>query len=709
MADPTPQSEAIVSPSLPADLSEPEFQALLGRLSDEQVREILIREFAVRRQVDAEAGEGFLSIVRNVGEQLSTNSRAVLAKWTEMGEAVSAVLNRLTDAGGVGFALLALALCFAAGFFARYLWRRRMARRQLELGERNAGKPAYSTPGHIRDALQFLIGDVASAVVFAVAAMMTLYVFFDNADLRIFVSSYVAVAAVVLIVRSFLELMFPRDFAVYRLVAISDHATRVLHRVFNWLAGLWVFEAITTDLMTRFGAPDGTPVLFSLTLSIVWVSSAVTGTWLLHRATTDLLPGPEQRSLTDGLTRSWAGLLGGAFFATWVLFAGGGLLSGDVDFVALAIFKVMLMVLSFWAAYRVLVHYLRAQALDEGMKSAIRRAVRATLAAVGLVLILEIWGLSPATLEASGFAGRVLQGAVSVTLTALIGWAIWDFVRTLIDLRIAAEQPASNEDEGADGEGGLGVSRSATLLPLLRSVALAAIGLTCFFTAASSLGINVAPLLAGAGVLGLAIGFGAQTLVKDIVSGVFFLVDDAFRRGEYIDLGAVKGTVERISVRSLQLRHHLGAVHTIPFGDIAALTNYSRDWVIMKLPLRLTFDTDPQLVKKIVKRIGAELMEHEEWGRGLLEPPKSQGVIQMEDSAMILRVKFKAIPGKQFPIRRELLHRIRAEFETAGIRFANREVTVRVNEGAGASERLDAIGAAASGSTLDAPEPAPAR
>ena len=222
------------------------------------------------------------------------------------------------------------------------------------------------------------------------------------------------------------------------------------------------------------------------------------------------------------------------------------------------------------------------------------------------------------------------------------------------------------------------------------------IGITCLFSALSSLGVNVGPLIAGAGVIGLAIGFGAQTLVKDVVSGAFFLIDDAFRRGEYLDLGSVKGTVEGISVRSLQLRHHLGAVHTIPFGDIAALTNYSRDWVIMKLPLRLTFDTDPQKVKKIIKKIGAECMDDALIGDGLLEPPKSQGVIQMEDSAMILRVKFKAIPGKQFTIRRELLHRIRAAFEEAGIRFANREVTVRVSDDATPAERQDQIRAAAS-------------
>ena len=140
----------------------------------------------------------------------------------------------------------------------------------------------------------------------------------------------------------------------------------------------------------------------------------------------------------------------------------------------------------------------------------------------------------------------------------------------------------------------------------MRSFVFVTIAIMATLTALSSFGIDIGPLLAGAGVVGIAIGFGAQTLVRDIVSGVFFLVDDAFRRGEYIDVGAVKGTVEKISLRSLRLRHHLGPLHTIPFGEIATLTNYSRDWVIMKLPLRLTYDTDPEKVRKLIKkRIGA--------------------------------------------------------------------------------------------------------
>ena len=199
------------------------------------------------------------------------------------------------------------------------------------------------------------------------------------------------------------------------------------------------------------------------------------------------------------------------------------------------------------------------------------------------------------------------------------------------------------------------------------------------FVVLSELGVNVGPLIAGAGVLGLAIGFGAQTLVTDVISGVFFLVDDAFRRGEYIDVGAAKGTVEKISVRSLQLRHQNGPLHTIPFGKIGVLSNYSRDWAVVKFELRLPYETDINKVRKIIKNIGIELMDDEILGPDLLAPLKSQGVNRMDDSALIIRCKFMAVPGKQFLIRREAFTRIQEAFGRQGIKFAPRRVVVETS------------------------------
>jgi small-conductance mechanosensitive channel len=170
-------------------------------------------------------------------------------------------------------------------------------------------------------------------------------------------------------------------------------------------------------------------------------------------------------------------------------------------------------------------------------------------------------------------------------------------------------------------------------------------------------------------------------LVRDIFSGAFFLFDDAFRKGEYIDIGSVKGTVEKISVRSFQLRHHLGPLHTIPFGEIQYLTNFSRDWVIMKLKLRVTYDTDVERVRKLVKNLGVELLDDPVIGHNFIQPLKSQGVVEMQDSAMIIRVKFMTKPGDQWLVRKKVYHEIRELFAREGIKFAHREVTVRLADG----------------------------
>ena len=214
------------------------------------------------------------------------------------------------------------------------------------------------------------------------------------------------------------------------------------------------------------------------------------------------------------------------------------------------------------------------------------------------------------------------------------------------------------------------------------------------------MGIDTTPLLAGAGIVGLAIGFGSQALVRDILSGAFFLADDAFRKGEYIDVGDVKGTVEKISLRSFQLRHHLGMLHTIPFGEIQYLTNFSRDWVMMKLPLRVTYDTDVEQVRKMIKKLGLALLEDPEIGDKFIQPLKSQGVIQMDDSAMIIRVKFMTHPGEQWVLRKRIFAEIRELFEREGIKFAHREVTVRIpgiedKKGELSDDEMKAIGAAA--------------
>ncbi|MGI9509256.1 MAG: mechanosensitive ion channel family protein, partial [Geminicoccaceae bacterium] len=303
----------------------------------------------------------------------------------------------------------------------------------------------------------------------------------------------------------------------------------------------------------------------------------------------------------------------------------------------------------------------------------IDRLARFTLVILAVIGIGAVWGVGILSLSTSPtLAGRAFGIAVDITVALLIADLVWVWAKTAIDRRMANfTAPEPGHTPGPE-------ARMATLLPLLRKILMVTVIIMVVLIGLSSLGINIGPLLAGAGVMGIAIGFGAQALVRDIVSGIFFLIDDAFRVGEYIEMGELRGTVESISIRSLRVRHHRGAVHTIPFGELKSLTNYSRDWVVMKLEFRVGFDADLMLVKKIVKQIGKELQQNPDYGHHILEPLKSQGVRRMEEFNMVIGVKFMAKPGEQWTIRRDAYQRIRDAFDAHGISFAQRNVKVEV-------------------------------
>jgi small-conductance mechanosensitive channel len=297
----------------------------------------------------------------------------------------------------------------------------------------------------------------------------------------------------------------------------------------------------------------------------------------------------------------------------------------------------------------------------------IRKAFRVLLVASLFIIILSLWGID------LSFARIFTRGALSIVVALLLGFVAWELIKARIDRKLKEEMPDSDEEME---EGGAGGSRTGTLLMLLRKFVLVVMLVMVSLIILSSIGVNIGPLIAGAGVIGLAIGFGAQTLVKDIISGIFFLIDDAFRVGDFIEVGGTKGSVEHISLRSLRLRNPRGPVHTIPFGSMGTVTNNSRDYIITKLDFRVRYDTDVDKVRKIIKKINIEIENDEEMGPVMLDKIKSQGVRELDDSAMIMRVKFKTIPGEQFVVRREVFRMMKEAFAANGIEFAHRNVTV---------------------------------
>lgn len=308
------------------------------------------------------------------------------------------------------------------------------------------------------------------------------------------------------------------------------------------------------------------------------------------------------------------------------------------------------------------------------------------LMGAGLVMVLGNWlfEIRPGwlSLPNEGMFETGLPRAVVIFCLGYIAFetlSSWSRARFAPPVIVAI--PGSGDDEAALAP----ASRISTILPLVNFMLAVVILGSSALLALARLGVDTTPLLAGAGIFGLALSFGSQALVRDIVSGLFYMADDAFRIGEYIEAGKLKGSVERISLRSVRLRHQNGQVHTIPFGQLGSVTNYSRDYVTMKFNLRLARDVDLERVRKTVKKIGQDFLEDPEFGREFLQPLKMQGVADIEENALVVRFKFTVRPGRPTYVQREAIKRMLNAFAEKEIRFASHTVVIQ-NSGAGDDE-----------------------
>jgi small-conductance mechanosensitive channel len=326
--------------------------------------------------------------------------------------------------------------------------------------------------------------------------------------------------------------------------------------------------------------------------------------------------------------------------------------------------------------------------------------MRAALLIGAAFVLVHVWQVDLGELTARDtLPTRILRGGLSAMVIVLLADFAWHVIKAVIDRKLAEtlDPGPPNTDEARRR------ARVQTLLPILRNVVFIAVIVTTAMMALSAMGVEIGPLIAGASVVGVAIGFGAQTLVRDIISGMFYFLDDAFRIGEYIQSGSYKGTVESFSLRSVKLRHHRGPLYTVPFGVLGAVQNMSRDWVIDKVAVGVTYDTDLERVKKLIKQIGKELLEDPEFAPHFLEPLKMQGVEQFGDFAIQIRMKMMTRPGEQFVIRRRAFAMIKKAFDANGIKFAFPTVQV-----AGGDEASTAAAVGQAGLALVKPPAPPA-
>ena len=218
--------------------------------------------------------------------------------------------------------------------------------------------------------------------------------------------------------------------------------------------------------------------------------------------------------------------------------------------------------------------------------------------------------------------------------------------------------------------------RVETLTRVLKYMANVIVLLLGALIALGTIGISIAPVLAAAGVVGLAVGFGAQSLVKDYFTGIVLLLENQIRAGDFIEVGGKSGTVENVTLRYVRMRDSQGNVHFVPNGQIDSVTNSTMDFAYALIDVGIAYKEDVEGAIQVMQKVGTELAEDKDWNVKITEPMATFGVQDLADSAVILRVRFKTTPGDQWGVRREYNKRIKAAFDNVGIEIPFPHVTM---------------------------------
>jgi len=274
--------------------------------------------------------------------------------------------------------------------------------------------------------------------------------------------------------------------------------------------------------------------------------------------------------------------------------------------------------------------------------------------------------------ELPGWA-KALVALTNVFLILLISWALMRasgrVLRALND-QMGRAKPDPEERK-----------RIETLMRVFRYIASVVIGAVTIMLVLSEMGISIAPILATAGVAGLAVGFGAQSLVKDYFTGFVMLLEDQIRVGDLVEVGGKTGAVEEVTLRYVRLRDVEGAVHYVPNGVIATVTNRSRDYAFSLVDVGVAYAENLDRVEGVIRDIGTAMQRDAEFGVRILAPVELMGVEQLADSAVILRCRFKVGPSEQGAVRREFQRRLKQEFDARGIEIPFPSRTVYTKTG----------------------------
>jgi moderate conductance mechanosensitive channel len=677
--------------------TSPKIHEFLTLLADPKVQEWLEKQGAAK----AAAGEADVSVSHELDSHLS----AIREHMVALGAALPDLPNQLEQGsarvsaelghGGRARALLLLAAFIGLGFGLEWVFRNatRGVRARLDA-------LSLDTVGNRLRVVAARFGFAFGVVgVFAIGSVGAFLAFDWPPLLREILFAYLTAFLVLRVANVVGHLLLAPYHEHFRIIPVDSMAARFWCRRLSAFVGVFAFGWVLVGLGATLGWSLEGRQIVAYALGLILLAIALEAVWRrpvpTEAAEEPVLPAKHHHLGHGGRNT----LLSIGIVLLWVLWV---LHTMSFWFILVAI----TLPLGIGVTQRAVEHLLRPPGSAEAAEGpptvltvCLERGIRALLIIGAVAVLAWGWGIDLAHLHGEDtWLGRITDGALSTVVILLVADLLWQAMKTAIDRKLAevAELGQPNTEEARRG------ARLRTLLPIFRNILFAVVIVVAVLMALAAMGVQIGPLIAGAGVVGVAVGFGAQSFVRDVIAGMFYLLDDAFRVGEYIQAGNYKGTVESFSIRSVRLRHHRGPVYTVPFSLLGAVQNQSRDWVIDKIAIGVTYDSDLEKARKLIKQIGLELQKDPEFAPLMLEPLKMQGVENLGDFAVQIRAKMMTLPGEQFVIRRKAYAMIKSAFDENGIKFAFPTVQV-----AGEAEAAGA-GAAVAQRGLELTHPAAA-
>jgi small conductance mechanosensitive channel len=420
--------------------------------------------------------------------------------------------------------------------------------------------------------------------------------------------------------------------------------------------------------------PGVTPMIYLIALIIhvevavaIWQSRHVVARWIAgQREPTSYIAGARHR-----LAAVWHYLALFYVLALWIAYAGGVHNAFIILLRAVLVFLAALLIgRAAWVGSALMLERLFPDSTSQvrhpafiararAYNPAVRALIRVIIGFAVAVLILQGWGIDAIGWLSRDQLSRALLAAFgSIIVTIAIALALWEAANALIAGRINGLTEAGRTRQA---------SRLRTLLPMLKASIGVAIGLVAGLICLSKIGVNAAPLLAGAGVLGIAIGFGSQKLVQDIITGLFLLLEDAMQVGDVVSLAGMSGTVELLSIRTIRLRGDDGSVNIVPFSAVTTVTNKTRDFSYAQISIQIGYEEDLSRVYEVLNGIARSMRSEPPWDTMIRDDLQIFGLDEFAASALVVTGRIRTGPGQHWAVRRQFYARVKKRFAEVGI------------------------------------------